>query len=172
MLKVGITGNIAAGKSEVEKIISKLGFLVFDLDKITHFLLENDKKIQTKILKIFQTLDRKEISKVAFSDKNKLKLLEEIIHPELRLQVLKIFNQNKNQDKVFVSGALLYEAGFDKLFDKIIFVDAQYLIRLQRLMKRNNFSIAQADERLKSQNLIFKDRADFLIQNDSTVNEL
>ena len=63
MIKVGLSGKIASGKSEVEKILQNLGYLVFDLDKISHSLFD-DEIIKTKILNTFKTLNRKEIGKI------------------------------------------------------------------------------------------------------------
>ena len=84
MLKVGISGKIASGKSVVEKIIQENGFLVFDLDEISHELLENNKIIQKQIIDIFQTLNRKEIAKIIFENENKKQKLEKIIHSKLK----------------------------------------------------------------------------------------
>lgn len=169
MLKIGLTGNICAGKSEVEKIFSELGFLVIDLDKITHGFFENNEKVKSKILEEFQTLDRKEIGAIVFSNPDKMKVLESIIHPELKKYVLEIFK--KADKKVIISGALLYEAGFNELFDKIIYVDAPYNLRLERLIKRNNLDEVSAHKRLDCQK-DNKNRADFVIENTSTLDEL
>ncbi len=167
MNKIGLTGNIASGKSEVEKIISNLGFEVIDLDKIVHNLYE-DNAIKEELLKTFSTSNRKEIAQIVFKDKNKLKKLEEIIHP-----ILKNFIINLDDTKVtFVSGALLFEAHFDKLFDKIIFVDAPLDLRLKRLMKRNNLSKNEALVRITSQNSNYIKNADYIIENDSNLEEL
>ena len=67
-MKIGITGNIAAGKSEVETIIKDSGFIVYDLDKITHELYENE-SIKSQLVKVFNTSNRNEISKIVFNSK-------------------------------------------------------------------------------------------------------
>ena len=167
MLKIGLTGNIASGKSEVEKILSDMGYYVHDLDKITHKLYESS-DINKKIMKEFNTTDRKKISQIVFSDKNKLKTLENIIHPELKKFILNL----KSDEIVFVSGALIYEAGFDYLFDKIIFVDSSYETRFLRLKKRNNLSYEEAKIRMDIQNPDNKSKADFIIENNSTIDNL
>ena len=170
MLKVGISGKIAAGKSEVENILQTLGYNVFDLDKISHDLLENNEKIKAHILDEFKTLNRKELGKIVFSDNIKKQKLENIIHPELKNIILDIFEKNQEESAVFISGALLFKTGFDKLFDKTIFINSKDEIRLERLIKRNNLSKKEALDRLHLQDE--GDRADFIIENNSDINEL
>ena len=138
MIKIGLTGNIASGKSEVEKIFLKKGFIVVDLDKISHQLLENNDEVKMSILNKFNTLNRIELAKIVFGDLNKKKILEDIIYPKLKEYIINLFKINNDKRVVVVSGALIYEAGFNELFDKIIFVDANKDLRLKRLMKRNN----------------------------------
>lgn len=158
MLKIAITGNIASGKSEVEKIIAQ-DFPVFDADKIAHKFLGN--------------VDRRALGEKVFSDPVVRKKLEEYIHPKVKDEILKIFCES--QDKyVFVSIPLLFETGFDKLFDKIIFVQCDDKLRLERLMKRNNFTKEQALKRMNAQ--MPQDdkinKSDFVIHNNSTKEEL
>ena len=158
MLKIAITGNIASGKSEVEKIIAQ-DFPVFDADKIAHKFLGN--------------VDRRALGEKVFSDPVARKKLENYIHPKVKDEILKIFSES--QDKcVFVSIPLLFETGFDKLFDKIIFVQCDDKLRLERLMKRNNFTKEQALKRMNAQ--MPQDdkinKSDFVIHNNSTKEKL
>lgn len=158
MLKIAITGNIASGKSEVEKIIAQ-DFPVFDADKIAHKFLGN--------------VDRRALGEKVFSDPVARKKLEDYIHPKVKDEILKIFCES--QDKyVFVSIPLLFETGFDKLFDKIIFVQCDDKLRLERLMKRNNFTKEQALKRMNAQ--MPQDdkinKSDFVIHNNSTKEKL
>ena len=169
MIKIGLTGNIASGKSEVENILLKKGFVVVDLDKISHQLLEKDDEIKKKILGEFETLKRTELAKIVFNDLNKKKILENIIYPKLKEYIINIFKINKDKKAVIVSGALIYEAGFQDLFDKIIFIDSKKELRLSRLMKRNNIDKNTALQRINCQNDKNKTKADVIIENNSDI---
>lgn len=171
MIKVGIAGNIASGKSQVEKIIANNGYRVFDLDKTTHSLYENSDVLKSKLKLEFDTFERCEVSKIVFEDKDKLKTLENIIYPMIKDEMFKIFDENKEQEKIFISGALLFETGFNKFFDKIIFVEAEPEIRLARLMKRNNLTENEALKRINAQ-INNKHLADIVVENDGTIDEL
>ena len=168
MLKVAITGNIASGKSVVENYLQELGYKVFDTDKIAHKILENN----TAVKETFGTCDRKEIAKIVFSNKEKLKLLESIIHPEVKKEILNLFNLDEKV--IFVSVPQLFESGFDALFDKIIFISANENIRLERLMKRNNFTKEEALKRISAQTIEEEktSKCDYIIYNNNDIEHL
>ena len=79
MIKVGISGKIASGKSEAEHIISTLGYKVFDLDKISREIF-NQEEVKKEVFSIFKTLDRNKIGQIIFEDNYKKEALEKIIH--------------------------------------------------------------------------------------------
>lgn len=167
MIKVAIVGNIASGKSTVEKIIEQKGFKVYDTDKIAHEILASSEEV----IKEFGTNDRSELAKIVFSHPEKLKNLESIIHPQVKEKLLEIFASV--EDIIFVSVPQLFEAGFEELFDKIIYITADENIRKERLIKRNNFTSVEAQRRINAQNEDNKkEKADFVIENNLTIKVL
>jgi len=167
MIKIAIVGNIASGKSTVEKILESKGFKVFDTDKIAHDILVSNKDV----IKEFGTNNRHEIAKIVFSNLNKLKKLESIIHPLVKNRLETIFTTTEKI--VFVSVPQLFEAGFESLFDKIIYITADENIRLKRLMERNSLTLEEAQKRVNAQKENNKkEKSDYIIENNNTLEDL
>lgn len=167
MFKVAIVGNIASGKSTLEQILKDKGFEVYDTDKISHQVLRDSKEI----LELFGTIDRKKIAEIVFSDKKKLELLESIIHPKVKEELLKIFNSDS--ELIFVSVPQLFESKMETLFDKIIYITSDINIRKQRLMARNSLTEQEAEKRINAQSEENKAKlSDFVIENNSTIENL
>ena len=176
MIKIAITGNIASGKSAVEKLLSAKGFTVYDTDKIAHEILENSNEVRLAFndfdILTNDKIDRKKLRDIVFSNKNLLQKLEAIIHPLVKDKLLKIFE--KDDFIVFVSVPQLFEAGFETLFDKIVFITAPEETRLERLMQRNNLTREDALKRIAAQE---KDetkipKCNFVIQNNADLTNL
>ncbi len=172
MLKVAITGNIASGKSQVEKLISDKNYTVYDTDKIAHDILDKVNDFYGYDVFTDGRIDRKKLGELVFSNPDLKKKLEEIIHPGVKEEILKIFE--KDYPIVFISIPLLFETGFDKLFDKIIFVQCDDDIRLYRLMERNQITKSQALSRMNSQQGQEEKikKSDYILYNNSTITDL
>lgn len=178
MMKIALVGNIASGKSTVEKTLQELNFSVLNTDFVAHGLLENN----TEIMDAFKDYDiltegkisREKLGKIVFSDETLKQKLEAILHPQIRAKIQEYFSIHSNEKLVFVSIPLLFEAKMEDLFDKVLFVYTNDDIRLQRLMKRNNYTKEYAIVRMNSQ--ISQDEkvklADWVIYNNSTVEDL
>jgi len=183
MKKIGITGNIAAGKTTVENIITEKGFKLIEADNICHFAMEEDLTIIKNIKNTFSNfniidnngkINRKILGEVIFSNLELKSKLENILHPYVKEKIQKFISDNTNEDIIFISVPLLYETGMEKLCDKTILVCADENIRLTRLIARNNFSQEHALSRIKSQMPQEKktELADFIIDNNSDLDSL
>lgn len=179
MLKVAITGNIASGKSSVEKILKEMDYPFLDTDKVAHKILEENPQIteafrEFDILNNDGTISREKLGKVVFADKTQLKKLESIIHPLVKAEILAFFEQNKQHDFAFVGIPQLFESNMQELFDRIILIYCDDKIRLERLIQRNNYSVEYAKTRLNAQ--IPQDKkkelCDYIVNNSGTLDDL
>lgn len=179
MISIAIVGNIASGKSTVENVLRKKGYKVFDSDIVAHEVLDD---LSEKILEAFKDYDisengrisRQKLGALVFDDKNLKEKLENIVHPEIKDRLKKIFEENKLEKYIFVSIPLLFEVGWRNLFDKILFIYTEDKIRLNRLMQRNNFTKDEALARIKSQ-LPQEEKvkvSDFIINNNHSIDVL
>ena len=176
MIKIAITGNIASGKSAVEKLLQAKGFTVYDTDKIAHDILENSNEVKD-VFKNYDIItdnkiDRKKLGNLVFSDKTLLHKLETIIHPKVKNKLLEIFEQD--DFIIFVSVPQLFESGLETLFDKIVFITTPEEIRLERLMQRNNLSKEDALRRISAQEKEETKipKCNFVIQNNADLTNL
>lgn len=178
MIKVALTGNIASGKSQVEKILLSLGYKVADTDKINHFILASDLSAIKEIKESFEeddildenkNISREKLGQIVFSAGWKKVKLEEILHKKIFDKVNEFFEQNKDEQLVFVSVPLLFETKQEDNFDKIVFISADEDIRLKRLMERNNYSEQYAKIRIASQKKEAEKikKSDYIIYNNS-----
>ncbi len=182
MLKVGLTGSIGTGKSTVLKLFNQLGAYTVDVDKIVHQLYKRG-DIQEKVKKEFGdvfnedgSLNRKEVAKIIFNNPEKRKVLEDIIHPEVRKEVKRFIQNIEKKNKnaiVIVEVPLLIETGQYKEYDKVIVVYSPKNLQFKRLLNKG-YSREEALKRINSQmNIEEKLKfADFIIKNISSLEDL
>lgn len=149
MIKVAITGGIGSGKSTAAAILGEFGYKCESADKIYHELL-SDEKFVDKISKhmgiepIFcngkKTLDKKTLSDKVFGDKNELKKLNEFTHPVVMDVMMRKMESLKNEKIVFAEVPVLFEGGFDKLFDYVVVIKKNIESRVIKTMDRDGKS--------------------------------
>ena len=154
---IGITGSIACGKSTISNYLKSKGYIVIDADKIGHEALDDD-YVKEKLILAFgneiledNKINRQKLGELVFGNSSNLNVLNSIIHPEIRKKILQKIDKNNDKELIFIDVALLFEAKFDDLVDKIIVVYVDKNTQLTRLMKRNSISKKEALSRIVSQ---------------------
>lgn len=179
MIKFALCGNIASGKSTVQKLLENQGYRVLDTDKVAHELLtvnNSELFLEFKKFDVFENgeFSREKLGKLVFTNKEIKQKLENILHPQIREKIKEFFEQNQNEKYLFVGIPLLFEANMTDLFDKIIFIYADDDIRLKRLLHRNGYSVEYAKARLNSQMRQEEktQKSDYVIYNNGSIEEL
>lgn len=174
MIKFAIVGNIASGKSEMEAILDKENIVVLDTDIMAHDILidKPDVSVAFSEYDVFEhgKLSKSKLSKLVFDNPELKEKLEEIMHPLIMQEIELAFKTFANEKYLFISVPLLFEVGWEKLFDKIVFIKTDDEIRLNRLMERNNYSKEDALKRINSQKPQEEKflKVDYIIENNST----
>jgi len=174
MIKVGLTGNIGTGKSTVSRIFEALGVPVYNADKEAKKLLEKEsvkKELFSKFGEdIFNNgdVDRNKLAHQVFKDAEKLNFLNSIIHPMVKKDLEHFFTHNKHLPYVIQEAAILFESGFYQNFDKVIMVTSNESLANQRVVKRDNISVEEIEQRRSNQWSQDKKTklSDFIIENN------
>lgn len=173
---IGITGTSGSGKSYVSGILRGLGYKVIDSDRLCHELYETDTACISEIRETFGgvitdgKVDRSKLSKIVFSDGEKLKKLNSIAHKYVLQSLdftLKELAQ-KGEKTVFIDAPQLFESGLDKKCGYIIAVTAPNGEKIKRIIMRDGISREAAESRLSNQydNDFFLANSNFVINND------
>ena len=184
MLNIGLTGGIGSGKSTVDRFFLEHGAYIIDFDALAHFVEEPNGVAWTEIVNTFgtqilnndKTINREKLGNIVFRHAEKLNILNGIVHPAVidewkrRMDAIHM----KDGRAIVISDVpLLLEVGLQSLFDLIILVYISPGEQIKRVMKRNNFSRAQAEERLKAQMPIDEKiaHADLVVNNEGTLSQ-
>ena len=153
---IGITGGIGSGKTTITKYIESLGYPIYIADDEAKKLLDLEEVIN-EIRKTFgeevienNLVDKKKLATFVFGNKDKLKQLNEIIHPKERQHFINWVKQI-NSEIVFKEAAILFESGAYKDCDYTILVTAPEDVRVERVIKRDNTTKEDIIKRIRSQ---------------------
>jgi dephospho-CoA kinase len=161
MLRLGLTGGIASGKSAVAGMLRDMGFNVLDADRLGHTLIEAGTPGYGAILREFGAgvtgadgrIDRKKLGAMVFRDRAKLERLNGILHPRVEQEMVRQFGEWEKdgvRDAVFVEAALLVEAGYQKNLDGLVVAWCRPEQQVERLLRRG-LSEVEAQRRIAAQ---------------------
>ena len=179
---IGLTGGIGSGKSVIAKQLREIGYAVYDTDSEAKRLIVEDAAVRKQMIQLFGSDVYKDgiyqtafVAQRVFTDKSLLARLNAIVHPAVRADILRwatmqdspSFRKGLGIGVCFVECAILYQAGFDSLCDKVVAVTAPEDIRLERVIARDHSTIDKVRARMRAQNaeqdLL---RADIVVNND------
>lgn len=160
MIHVGLTGNIAVGKSCAAARFEELGAAVIDADRVSRELMEPGAPVYTRVTETFGTeilckngtIDRRRLGSIVFASEEKRRLLESIAHPAIHDAIArKIAEKEKISDIVIVDAALMIETGGYKEYDRMIVVACPTASQIARLMSRDGLTESEANARIAAQ---------------------
>ena len=186
---IGITGGIGSGKSTIAKQLRKMGYAVYDTDSEAKRLIVEDAAVRQQIEQLFGkevyadgVYQTALVAQRVFTDKSLLAQLNAIVHPAVRQDILQHLASNSSNGPTsdseavqqrsglfFIECAILYQAGFDTLCDKVVVVTAPEEVRLQRAVARDHSTIEKVRARMRAQDLEQNLQcADIVVNNDGT----
>lgn len=155
---IALTGGIGSGKSTIAQVLRAWGYAVFDCDSRARALMDNSAEIKRRIAReiaaeviVNGTINRRALSDVVFDDKEKLLILNNIVHNAVREDIRNWRSSLYNIPLVFVETAILYSSGLHNDVDGELRVTAPVEVRIARVMARNRFSRNQVLERITAQ---------------------
>ncbi|MFI5322197.1 MAG: dephospho-CoA kinase [Thermodesulfobacteriota bacterium] len=162
MKVIGLTGNIASGKSSVAAMFEGLGARIIDADEIARLVVEPGKPAWNEIIDRFGkdilepggTIDRKKLGEIIFNDQEKRMTLNEITHPRIIGKIREVVNEGRKENipVVIIEAALIVEkGGLRDLIDGLIVVTADEETQIGRLIREKGYSRKEAVSRLSAQ---------------------
>lgn len=176
LLRIGLTGNIASGKSSVVDVWREHGAHIIDADVLARQVIAPGTPGEQRVLEQFGTTDRARLRAIVFRDPARRTELEDIIHPEVaRLRAQQEAELARQGARVVVNDIpLLFEAGLADSFDIIVLVDAPRDVRIERIVQHRGIERAEAERMVDAQWPAEQKRehADYIIDNDGSLAEL
>jgi dephospho-CoA kinase len=181
MVRVGLTGGIASGKSMVADELAARGAIVIDADVLAREVVEPGTPALAAIIDRFGAevlrdgqIDRARLAQIVFADPHARRDLERIVHPAVRARAGELERAAGDAAVVVHVIPLLVETGQHEDFDVVVTVDADHETQIQRLMVRNGFTRAEAESRIAAQ-ASREDRrraADVVVDNTGSLTQL
>ncbi len=178
MLKVGLTGGLASGKTFVGEELVKLGCHLIQADGLGHEVLSPEGEAYAAVVKFFGTaildadnrIDRKKLASEVFSNPQRLALLNGLVHPPVQKraqEIADLYSEGDPRAIVVMEAAILIETGSHQRFDRMILVVCSEEQQIERAMKRDGSTREEAVARLSRQMPLEKKRnyADYIIDN-------
>jgi len=180
--RIGLTGGIASGKSEVSRLLAAKGVPVVDADALAREAVEPGSSALARIAERWPetvrdgVLDRKALGRIVFASDSERKALEAILHPWIRREAWRRMDEwlAGGAPCVIYEAPLLFETGSDEYLDAVILVAAPESLQRERLMRRDGLDAAEADARIAAQWPLEekRKRATFVIENDADLDAL
>lgn len=178
---IGLTGSIASGKSTVAKMLAAYQLPIVDADLVARIVVEPGTEtlaaiaqaFGTDVIKEDGTMDREKVGGIIFHDPAQRKVLNDIIHPAIRTEMLRQRDEHiqNGAPNVVMDIPLLFESGLQHYVEKIVVVSVTEEVQLARLMARNNLSESEARARIASQlpMSVKEQGADAVIYNNDSI---
>ena len=181
MVKVGLTGGIGSGKTTVSNFLLDYGIPVYNSDSQGKRLMNTNLELINDIVNIFGEsvynngiLNTNLLSSIVFSDSEKIKQLNNLVHPKVAEDFNQWVGKNNNQPILVKEAAILIESGAYLDMDKIILVISKKSNRINRVSKRDNSDLESIEKRINFQ-LTDDEKiqyADYIIENNSSLDDL
>jgi dephospho-CoA kinase len=174
---IGLTGGIGAGKSEALKALERLGAATLSTDAVTHELLSTGEVRDLLVERLGEevapggSIDRSAVASRVFGDDDQRKWLESVLWPRVGRRVADFRESVDDAPAAVVEVPLLFESGMEAAFDKTIVVVADEDVRSERAAARGHELVAERTSRQLTQDEKAQ-RADFVVRNDGSVEEL
>ena len=158
MIKVGITGGIGVGKTYISNILKKMGFSVFSSDQVSKKIVLENTFVRDQIREFFgediienDKISREKLAIQVFSNREKLKKLNEIVHPFVKKEFDNWMSKRYDEKVVFKEAAILFEANSQKNLDYVVCVSAKLQDRINRVMQRDKVDSDSVEKRISMQ---------------------